>query len=68
MIVVCKDVDQLPKTIDTQLRLFEKFVEINGFRYLCYMSTLILSRADVWSIEEELTAKIVSKNLNIIMY
>jgi hypothetical protein len=30
-----------------QLRLFEDDMEINGYRYACYVSTLKLSAADV---------------------
>ena len=36
-----------------QLSLFEEDVEINGFRYTCYITTLTLSRADVWWLIEE---------------
>jgi len=53
MILVRQEVNKRPKVVGKQLSLFEEDVEINGFRYTCYITTLTLSRADVWWLIEE---------------
>jgi len=48
MIAVRQKISQRPKAVGKQLALFEDDMEINGYRYTCYISTLRLSAADVW--------------------
>ena len=48
MIVVRQKVAKRPKAVGKQLTLFEENLEINGFRYTCYTTTLRLSAADIW--------------------
>lgn len=48
MIAVRQKIKQRPKAVGKQLSLFEEDLEINGYRYTCYTSTLKLSAADVW--------------------
>jgi hypothetical protein len=37
-----------PQAVGKQLSLFEEDMEINGYRYTCYVTSLQLSAADVW--------------------
>ncbi|MDR1120245.1 MAG: transposase [Dysgonamonadaceae bacterium] len=48
MEVVRQKVTVRPQAPGKQLRLLEDDMEINGYRYACYVSTLKLSAADVW--------------------
>ena len=48
MIVVRQKIKERPKAVGKQLKLFEEEMEINGYRYTCYITTLKLSAADVW--------------------
>jgi NADH:ubiquinone oxidoreductase subunit len=48
MITVRQKVATRPKATGKQLRLFEDDIEINGYRYSCYITSLKLSPADVW--------------------
>ena len=48
MIAVRQRVSTRPKAVGKQLSLFEDELEINGYRYTCYVTSLKLSAADVW--------------------
>lgn len=48
MVAVRQQIKQRPKAIGKQLSLFEYNMEINGYRYTCYTTTLKLSDPDVW--------------------
>lgn len=48
MIAVRQKIKERPKAVGKQLKLFEEEMEINGYRYTCYITTLKLSAADVW--------------------
>jgi hypothetical protein len=48
MIAVRQKVAVRPKASGKQLRLFEDDVEISGYRYTCYVTTLKMSPSDVW--------------------
>jgi len=48
MIAVRQKIDTRPKATGKQLKLFEDDIEINGYRYSCYITSLKLSPADVW--------------------
>jgi hypothetical protein len=48
MIAVRQKVSKRPQACGKQLRLFVDDMEINGYRYTCYVTTLKLSSADVW--------------------
>jgi len=48
MIAVRQKIDTRPKATGKQLKLFEDDIEINGYRYSCYITSLKLSSADVW--------------------
>jgi hypothetical protein len=48
MIAVRQKVSTRPQACGKQLSLFEDDMEINGYRYTCYVTTLKLSAADVW--------------------
>jgi hypothetical protein len=48
MIAVRQKVADRPQAPGKQLRIFEEDVELNGYRYTCYVTTLKLSAADVW--------------------
>jgi len=48
MITVRQKIDERPKAVGKQLKLFEEDLEINGYRYTCYITTLKLSAADIW--------------------
>jgi hypothetical protein len=48
MIAVRQEVSTRPQACGKQLSLFEDDMEINGYRYTCYVTTLKLSAADVW--------------------
>ncbi|MDR1938824.1 MAG: hypothetical protein LBQ73_10070, partial [Tannerellaceae bacterium] len=48
MIAVRRKVAVRPKASGRQLRLFDDDVELGGYRYTCYVTTLKLSAADVW--------------------
>jgi hypothetical protein len=48
MIAVRQKIKTLPNASGKQLRLFEDDIEINGYRYSCYITSLKLSPADVW--------------------
>jgi hypothetical protein len=48
MIAVRQKVFTRTQACGKQLSLFEDDMEINGYRYTCYVTTLKLSAADVW--------------------
>jgi hypothetical protein len=48
MIVVRQKISQRPKAVGKQLSMFEEDLELNGYRYTCYITTLKLSAADIW--------------------
>lgn len=48
MVAVRQKIATRPKAVGKQLSLFEDDVEINGYRYTCYITSLTLSPADVW--------------------
>jgi hypothetical protein len=48
MIAVRQKVAARPQAPGKQLSLFEEDMEVNGYRYTCYVTTLKLSAADVW--------------------
>jgi hypothetical protein len=48
MVAVRQKIDIRPKATGKQLKLFEDNIEINGYRYSCYITSLKLSPADVW--------------------
>jgi hypothetical protein len=48
MIAVRQKTMSRPQAPGKQLSLFEDDMEINGYRYTCYVTTLKLSAADVW--------------------
>jgi hypothetical protein len=48
MIAVRQKVSVRPKASGKQLRLFEDELEINDYRYTCYVTALKLSASDVW--------------------
>jgi len=48
MITVRQKIETRPKATGKQLKLFEDDIEINGYRYSCYITSLKLSPADVW--------------------
>jgi hypothetical protein len=48
MIAVRQKTATRPKAVGKQLRLFDDDMEISGYRYTCYVTTLTLSAADVW--------------------
>lgn len=48
MVVVRQKISQRPKAVGKQLSMFEEDIEINGYRYTCYITTLKLSAADIW--------------------
>ena len=48
MIAVRQKVAKRPQAVGKQLSLFDNDVEISGYRYSCYITSLKLSSADVW--------------------
>ena len=48
MVAVRQKIDIRPKATGKQLKLFEDDIEINGYRYSCYITSLKLSPADIW--------------------
>jgi hypothetical protein len=48
MVAVRQKVSTRPQACGKQLSFFEDDMEINGYRYTCYITTLKLSAADVW--------------------
>ncbi len=48
MIVVRQKIAERPQAVGKQLRLFEDNIEISGYRYTCYITSLNLSAADIW--------------------
>lgn len=48
MITVRQKISARPKAVGKQLSLFEDDLEISGYRYTCYVTSLTLSAADVW--------------------
>ena len=48
MIAVRQKINPRPNATGKQLSLFEDDIEINGYRYSCYITCLKLSPADVW--------------------
>jgi len=48
MIAVRQKINTRPNATGKQLSLFEDDIEINGYRYSCYITSLKLSPADVW--------------------
>ena len=48
MIAVRQKVNRRPQAPGKQLSLFEDDIEINGYRYSCYVTTLKFGAADVW--------------------
>jgi hypothetical protein len=50
MVCVRQKVKTRPKSVGKQLSLFEDDVEINGYRYTCYVTSLKLSASDVWQL------------------
>ncbi len=48
MVAVRQQIKQRPKAVGKQLNLFEDDMEVNGYRYTCYITTLKLSSPDVW--------------------
>jgi hypothetical protein len=48
MVAVRQKINTRPKATGKQLRLFEDDIEINGYRYSCYITSLELSPADIW--------------------
>ena len=48
MIAVRQKIQQRPKAVGKQLSLFETDVEINGYRYTCYVTNLNLPAPEVW--------------------
>ena len=48
MVAVRQKTDIRPKATGKQLKLFEDDIEINGYRYSCYITSLKLSPADIW--------------------
>jgi hypothetical protein len=48
MIAVRQKIATRPKATGKQLSLFEEDMELNGYRYSCYITSLKLSPADVW--------------------
>jgi hypothetical protein len=48
MISVRQKIAVRPQAVGKQLSLFEDDMEINGYRYTCYITSLKLSAADVW--------------------
>jgi len=48
MIAVRQKINTRPKATGKQLSLFEDDMEINGYRYSCYITSLKLSPADIW--------------------
>ena len=48
MVAVRQKIDLRPKATGKQLKLFEDDIEINGYRYSCYITSLKLSPADIW--------------------
>jgi hypothetical protein len=48
MISVRQKIATRPKAVGKQLTLFEEDMEVKGYRYSCYVTSLHLSGADVW--------------------
>jgi hypothetical protein len=48
MIAVRQKINTRPQATGKQLSLFPDDIEINGYRYSCYITTLKLSPVDVW--------------------
>jgi hypothetical protein len=48
MIAVRQKTAIRPQAVGKQLSLFEDDMDINGYRYTCYITSLTLSAADVW--------------------
>ena len=48
MITVRQKIATKPRAVGKQLSLFEDDIEINGYRYTCYITSLTLSAPDVW--------------------
>ena len=48
MVAVRQKIEIRPKATGKQLKLFEDDIEINGYRYSCYITSLKLSPADIW--------------------
>jgi hypothetical protein len=48
MIAVRQKISTRPKATGKQLKLFEDEIEISGYRYSCYITSLKLSAADIW--------------------
>jgi hypothetical protein len=53
MIAVRQKKSVRPHAVGKQLSLFEDDMEINGYRYTCYITSLKLSAADVWRLYRE---------------
>jgi hypothetical protein len=66
MVVVRQKVATRTQAPGKQLRLFEDDMEINGYRYACYVSTLKLSAADIWRLCRGPTARTVLRNSSMI--
>jgi hypothetical protein len=48
MVAVRQKIDIRPRATGKQLKLFEDDIEINGYRYSCYITSLKLSPSDIW--------------------
>ena len=48
MIVVRQKLSKRPKAVGKQLSIFEEDMELNGYRYTCYITSLKLSPIEVW--------------------
>jgi hypothetical protein len=48
MVAVRQKISIRPKAVGKQLSLFEEDMEINDYRYTCYVTSLQLSAADIW--------------------
>ena len=48
MVVVRQKIAAKVRAVGKQLSLFEDDMEMNGYRYSCYVTSLKLSAVDVW--------------------
>jgi hypothetical protein len=48
MVAVRQKIATRPQAVGKQLTLFEDDIQVNGYRYTCYITSLKLSMADVW--------------------
>jgi len=55
IVVVRQKIAERPAAVGKQLSLFEEELELNGYRYTSYVTTLKLSSADVWRIYRQRT-------------